>query len=173
MANKFTIITKQRNYTFGPQIIKLEKKCFDWRCKGRDSTVVDDGYEATDYGSYVRVKHKTHIIKSIYFSRPADYKKNILFSLTELLSNIVSFFRVLALNLIVFAIVAIIIFGVLMDNTKVIEVIVGIYASLIGTSLVLAGLGYLWRKVFRLSEKTDEYYEENGYKAWSEYENEE
>ena len=82
MAKKFTIITKQRNYTFGPQIIKLEKKCFDWRCKGRDSAVVDDGYEATDYGSYVRVKHKTHIIKSIYFSRPADYKKNILFSLT-------------------------------------------------------------------------------------------
>ena len=79
----------------------------------------------------------------------------------------------LALNLIVFAIAAIIIFGVLMDNTKVIEVIVEIYASLIGTSLVLAGLGYLWRKVFKLSEKTDEYYEENGYKAWSEYEDEE
>lgn len=159
---------KGKKYAYGCQLIKFEKKCFDWVCAGEVIADVDDGYEVTD----TRVTHKHHIVKTIYFRRPYDYKKNFLFGLTEFLSNIISFFRVLALNLLV---PAVIIGAILMFfNQDMIGTIAGIYAGvyggLIGASLLFAGLGYLWRKVFKLTEKTDEIQLANGYMAWSEYE---
>lgn len=162
---------KGRKYSYGCQILKLEKKCFDWVCAGHSVTDVDDGYEITD----TRVRHKHHIIKTVYFRRPYDYKKNFLFGLTEFLSNIVSVLRVIALNLLVPAAIIGIVLAVLnSDNTelvgKIIGIYFGVYGGLIGGSLILAGLGALWRKVFKLTEKTDEIQEANGFKKWSEYE---
>lgn len=171
MAKKDKLKIKNKKYAYGCQIIKFEKKCFDWICMGKEVTDVDDGYEVTD----TAVKHKHHIVKSIYFGRPRDYKKNFLFSLTEMLSNIVSFFRVLALNLLI---PAVIVGAILMFfNSESIGMIIGIYAGvyggLIALSLLFAGLGALWRKVFKLTQKTDEIQVKNGYKPWSEYEDNE
>ena len=91
--------------------------------------------------------------------------------MTEILSNIVSFFRVLALNLIVPAIiVCIIIMAGGDEGSKAVTAIALVYAGLIGLSLILGGLGYLWKKVFKLTEKTDQYLAENGYEEWSNYE---
>lgn len=168
MAKKFTIRTVGRVYSLGPQILKLEKKCFGWHCEGREKEVVDDGYTATDHGSYVSVKHNTKLIKYIYFSRPCDYKKNILFSLLEFISNILSRIRVWAINLIVIAIIVAAIFY--STSPQVTQGIAIIYAALILGSIVVALLGLLVRKVFKLDEKTDQYYAENGYKKWSDYE---
>ncbi len=165
---------KSRKYAYGCQIIKLEKRCFDWVCAGQAVTKVDDGLEITD----TRVKRRSYIIKRVYFKRPYDYKKNFLFRLTEFLSNIVSFFRVVALNLLVPAIIVgiIMLFAMSDDSSAVgsiIGVYIGVYGGLIGASLLLAGLGALWRKLFKLTEETDKIQEANGFKKWSEYEDDE
>ncbi|MCM1546160.1 MAG: hypothetical protein NC033_03895 [Clostridiales bacterium] len=159
-----------RKYAYGCPIIKFEKKCFDWVCAGHSVTDVHDGYEVS--GSSVKRKH--HLVKYVYFRRPYDYKKNFLFGLTELLSNIVSFFRVLAFNLIVpVAIIGVVLSFVMTDDPDFIGnfwgAFAGVYGGLTVLSLVLALLGVLWRKLFRLTEKTDEIQEANGYMKWSEY----
>ena len=162
---------KGKKYAYGCQILKFEKKCFDWVCAGKAVTDVDDGYEITS----TKIKHKHHIVKSVYFKRPYDYKKNFLFKLTEFLSNIISFFRVLALNLLIPAVIIGIVLAVVNSDTdgfigKLIGIYAGIYGGLIVASLLFAGLGALWRKVFKLTEKTDEIQEANGFLKWSEYE---
>lgn len=159
---------KGKRYAYGCQLIKFEKKCFDWVCAGEVIADVDDGYEVTS----TSVKHKHHIVKTIYFRRPYDYKKNFLFKLTEFLSNIISFFRVLALNLLVPAVIVGIVLMVFNQDIigTVIGVYAGVYGGLIAASLLFAGLGALWRKVFKLTEKTDEIQVANGYAPWSEYE---
>lgn len=162
---------KCRKYSFGCQIIRFEKKCFDWVCAGSTVTDVDDGYEITD----TSIRHKHHIVKRIYFKRPYDYQKNFLFKLTEFLSNIISRLRVLALNLLIPAVIVGIILAVLnIDNSafvgKLIGIYIGVYGGLIAASFIFAGLGVLWRKVFKLTEKTDEIQEVNGFMKWSSYE---
>ena len=167
MSKKGKLKVKGRKYAFGCQILRLEKKCFDWVCAGSVVTDVDDGYEVTD----TQIRHKHHIVKSIYFNRPYDYAKNFLFALTEFLSNIVSFFRVLVLNLLIPAVIVGIILMVLTPEKvgMIIGIYAGVYGGLIALSLLLAGLGYLWRKVFKLREKTDQIQFANGYAAWSDY----
>lgn len=159
---------KSRRYAYGSQIIQLEKRCFDWVCAGESVTDVDDGYTISE----TSIKHKHHIVKRIYFKRPPDYKKNFLFGLTEFLSNIVSFFRVLALNLLVPAVIVGVVLMIFQENMigTIIGIYAGVYGGLIGASLILAGLGALWRKVFKLTEKTDEIQKANGFMPWSEYE---
>lgn len=165
---------KKKKYTYGCQIIKFEKKCFDWVCAGKQVTEVSDGYDVS--GNTVR--RKRHYIKTIYFRRPCDYAKNFLFRLTEFLSNIISFLRVTVLNLLVPAvIVGIVLCLANSDDTSVVGTIIGsyigVYGGLIAASFLFAGLGALWRKVFKLTEKTDEIQEANGYLKWSEYEDDE
>lgn len=175
--NKFELKTKHRKYVYGCQIIQLEKKCFGWRTAGKSSTTVDDGYESTisDEGSHYKVttRHKSHVVKYAYFKRPRMYAKNPLFSIVEMLSGIVSFLRVLALNLIAFAILASVVLMIAdpATATPVVSAIAIVYAALIGASLLLAGAGYGLRKAFKLDEKTDEILEANGYIKWSEYRN--
>ncbi len=170
MSKKGKLKVKSRRYTFGSQILKFEKKCFDWVSAGSVVTDVDDGYEVTD----TKIRHNHHIVKRIYFRRPYEYSKNFLFSLTEFLSNIVSFFRVLALNLLILAVIgAIVLMVVASDQINIgmiIGIFAGVYGGLIALSFIFAGLGYLWRKVFQLREKTDKKLVENGYVAWSDYE---
>ncbi|MGN0805187.1 MAG: hypothetical protein ACI4MS_07365 [Candidatus Coproplasma sp.] len=159
---------KRKRYSYGCQIIKFEKKCFDWVCAGKEVTDVDDGFEVSGN----TVKHKHHIVKSIYFKRPYDYKKNFLFGLTEFLSNIVSFLRVTLINILPFAVIATIV-GIFLAKEAlgmILGIVLGVYGGVFALSFILAGLGYLWRKVFKLTEKTDEIQESNGYLKWSEYE---
>ncbi len=168
MSRKGRLKVKGRRYTFGCPIIKFEKKCFDWLCAGSVVTTVDDGYEVTE----TKIRHKRHIVKRIYFKRPYDYAKNFLFGFTEFLSNIVSFFRVLMINMIIPVAIGAIILMVLVPKSiiLVLGAFVGVYGGLIALSFLLAGLGYLWRKVFKLREKTDEIQLAGGYAPWSNYE---
>ena len=159
---------KGRRYAYGSQILRFEKHCFDWVCAGEVIEDVEDGYEITERS----VKRKHHIVKTMYFKRPQDYQTNFLFNLTEMLSNIISFFRVLALNLLFPAVVVgaiVMFFNEEMIGT-VIGTFAGVYGGLIGASLLLAGLGLLLRKVFKLTEKTDEVQVKNGFLEWSKYE---
>ena len=168
MSKKGKLKVKSRKYTFGCLLLKFEKKCFDWVVAGSVVTNVDDGYEITGR----KIKHKRHLVKTIYFSRPYDYATNFLFGLTEFLSNIVSILRVFALNLLIPAIIGGIIALVAVPDSvpMIIGIFAGIYGGLIALSLVLAGLGYLWRKIFNLREKTDQIQVANGFAPWSDYE---
>ena len=162
---------KGRKYAYGCQIIKFEKKCFDWVCAGHTVTDVEDGYEVTD----TSIRRKHHIVKSVYFRRPYDYKKNFLFSLTEVLSNIISFLRVLMLSLLVPAVIVGVVLAILYRGEDgfigmLLGIYGGVYGGLFALSFLFAGLGALWRKVFKLTQKTDEIQVANGYRKWSEYE---
>lgn len=55
------------------------------------------------------------------------------------------------------------------DSANVALIIGGVYAGLIAASYLLALLGLLWKKVFKLTEKTDAFLEQNGYEKWSTY----
>lgn len=153
---------KAIKYAFGCQIIKFEKRMFGWHYQGH--TVDDDvTYSVTDNG---KIKKNHKIIKYAYFNRPKVWKTNFLFTLTETLSKIVSFFRRLYLNLIVVMIVLMII-GFMGDDKTLGIVVLCIGLGLIALSFLLAGLGTLWKKVFKLEEKTDEIFTANGFDVWS------
>ena len=72
MSNKFKIKSRARTYTFSAPILMFEKKCFDWHFSGKDRTVVDDGYEATDHGDHITVKHKSHVVKRAWLRGSTD-----------------------------------------------------------------------------------------------------
>lgn len=153
---------KAIRYVLGCQIIKFEKRMFGWHYTGH--TVDDDvSYEITDSGK-IKANHK--IIKYAYFNRPKVWKKNFLFSFTEFLSNFVSFFRKVYLNLIVVMIILMVI-GFMQEEKTMGIVVLCIGLGLIALSFLLAGLGGLWKKVFKLEEKTDEILTANGYDVWS------
>lgn len=44
--------------------------------------------------------------------------------------------------------------------------ICGIFAGSFVLSFALAGLGVLWKKAFKIEEKTDKIFLENGYTVW-------
>ncbi|MCQ2800122.1 MAG: hypothetical protein MJ228_05160 [Bacilli bacterium] len=164
--------TKAVRYAAGCQIIKLEKKAFGWHYIGH--TVDEDvSYSAdTTYGDgYATTKIHKHvkIIKYAYFNRPKVWQGGFVLGLVETISNIVSFFRRLALNLII---VPIIITVVMMmgggDSGAVLGLMWGgIYGGLIGLSLLLAALGFALKKAFKAEEKTDEILTQNGFDVWS------
>lgn len=169
-------------YTLAPPIIKFEKQCFGWHYRGNDISEIYDGEEIEigdfreqngKYYANATRKEKKKVLKYVYFARPKCWVKNPLFMLVELLSNIVSFFRRLAISLWYFPVAAIVIIAFLSKGKtgagegKFFGIIIAVYAILIIGSLVLAGLGYLLKKVFRLEEATDEILLENGYDIWA------
>ncbi len=169
-AKKAGILSiKYIKYTYAKFIIRFEKYCFDWHYLGIDR---DDYYEGASISDSGRITHKHKIIKYARFERPKNYQKNFLFSFTELLSNIVSFFRRLSISLIWLPIVGLILSCFLeSSNNLLIDLVTayfGIMAGLIVASIVLALLGKLWIKVFKLQEKTNEMLERHGYVAWDE-----
>ncbi len=153
---------KAIKYVFGNQIIKFEKRMFGWHYVGH--TVDDDvSYEVTDKG---KIRKKHNIIKYSYFNRPKVWKGNFLFNFTEIISNLISFFRRVLINAVIF--VAIILYIINMDNPSMFAILFcSIYGGLILGSFAFAGLGYLWKKVFKLEEQTDEVLTANGFDVWS------
>ncbi len=156
---------KAIKYAFGCQIIKFEKRCFGWHYVGH--TVDDDvSYQVTDSG---KVKKNHKIIKYAYFARPKVWKNNFLFGLTETLSKILSFVRRVLLNMIVIGVILFIV-GIATQN-KGLALGVGLaYGISIAGSFAFAGLGLLWKKVFKLEEKTDEILDANGFDVWASHE---
>ena len=151
-------------YSFSSFIIKFERKCFDWHYVGRN---VDDTVESATVTESGKVKLNHKIVKYARFERPKVYQKNFLFSLTELISKFISFFRRLAISFSPIVIIACIVLA-FMGSTSVILPVCIVYAVLIAASILFALLGKLWIKVFKLNEKTNEILEKNGYVAWDE-----
>lgn len=153
---------KAIRYAFGCQIIKFEKRCFGWHYVGH--TVDDDvSYQVTDDG---KVKKNHKIIKYAYFARPKVWKTNFLFGLTETISKILSFIRRILINAIIIGL-ALFIIGLCIGNTGLALGVGLAYGISIFGSLGFAGLGVLWKKVFKLEEKTDEILDANGFDVWA------
>lgn len=153
---------KAIRYVFGCQIIKFEKRCFGWHYRGH--TVDDDvSYEVTDSG---KVKKNHKITKYAYFVRPKVWENNFLFGLTETISKIFSFVRRVLINAIVIGIILFIV-GIMTENSGLALGVGLAYGISIAGSFIFAGLGALWKKVFKLEEKTDEILVANGFDVWA------
>ena len=163
------IIYKHRKYSYTNWLLRLEYSLFGWIYAGNEIDEIDDGYSGTVSDSgHVSIRHNSHIVKYAYFCRPAAYPNNILFTLTAFFSRIFSAIRVWMISLLPLAAAAVGLSFLAGQDTGV-EVLkwVGIaYGIIVGGSIALALLGFLWRKVFRLDQKCDELMEEAGYVAW-------
>jgi len=161
--------SKAVKYSYAAFIIKFEKRMFGWHYEGKERETIDQGYEATVHDSgRVTVRHKVKVVKYAWFTRPKVWPKNPLFMITEILSGIVSFFRRIAISL---SPIAIIIGIIMMSNSpEIVGILAGVYGGLIGGSIVLALLGLLWKKVFKLEDKCDQILLDNGFATWSENE---
>lgn len=172
---KGDLAIKGIKYSYAAPIIKFERRMFGWHYEGKQRDTIDQGYEATVYDSgHVSVRHKVKIIKTVWFSRPKVWPKNVLFVITEILSKIFSFFRRIVVSFFPVPIIIGIILlasGAGEDAFKTFLLIVlPIYGGLIFGSIILALLGFLWRKVFKLEDKCDQILLDNGYATWSENE---
>ena len=168
------LANKVVRYTYAPLILKFEKRCFGWHYEGHTITEYDDGYTASynEYSNTVNVTHNTHIVKRAYFTRPKVFPKHPLFLFTEIIESIFGVFRRIAITAMPAVIIIMIILGFVMSNDQssfqaILIPIIVVYAILIGGSLLLAGLGKLWRVLFHLDERCDQILEENGFVAWS------
>ena len=77
LASKVDI--RWRTYSLANWLLVLEYRSFGWAYCGKESEVVDDGYETTVSNGYARTRHKTHIVKYACFKRSQGYQKNFLF----------------------------------------------------------------------------------------------
>lgn len=161
--------TKAIRYFWGDQIIRFEKKCFGWHYTGH-TTDVEVSYDAYDAGDSVKVKQNKKFITYDYFERPRVWKKNALFMLTEMLSNFVSSVRRFTLPLSIILLIIGVIVGFIGESWTFTVVVLCVYAGIIALSFVLAGLGALWMKVFKLKKETDKVLTENGYAIWDDNE---
>ena len=129
MGNK-VIYFKQSKHTYKHFcfLFKLEKKCFGWK-------YADEHYDSGD--------DKTTLV----YCRPAGYSKNILFIITELLSNLCSGLRMIILYFSILPLVASIM------NPYLALAVIGINVGMFVISLILCLLGLILRKLFRLTKK--------------------
>lgn len=160
---------KHRRYTYANWLLKLEYSLFGYVYAGNEINEIDDGYSGSVSDSgHVTIRHNSHIVKYAYFCRPKAYPKNFLFTLTAFFSRIFSQLRVWAISALpVVAVICGLIFLAGTDTGLQVLTGVGIaYAVIVFGSILIALLGFLWRKVFRLDDKCDQLMEEAGYVAW-------
>lgn len=150
-------------------LMKLEKKAFGWHFWATENEH-EYGYEISADG---RSGHTTHkIIQWLEFRRQSPYSHNFLFNLTEWLDKVFSFFRRLFISIGIPILVVALILGIIcqvscsdtsMGNMffLIAKYIAIAYAVSIGGTLLFAGLGLLWRKVFKIDEKLKEIYGED------------
>ena len=168
MANRIKIKAR-RYFGFMHPILTWEHHCFGYRKDGHSSKRVSDGYEINVSGDRVSATEKSHVVRTAYFKRHEEYPKNFLFSLLEILMNIVSYIRVfLGKFLIIGSIIAMtagaedIVFSYLMP------VLTAIYVG----SFLIPLAGYIVRNALGLDQKMDDICDENGWMKWSEYKDE-
>ena len=174
---RFTTQTKSvRSFLFDGWLVKQVMKGFGWHYKGDEieeesQDVAETQLHETYATTVVRTETKTK--KYLEFHRVSPYSKNPLFNLTELLSNIIFFIRNIVRYLVVPLTVLCLLVGIFGASAGIRDAetgyyiaagVVGVYvAGLILPSLILAGFGRLWRKVFDIDEKLRETLRVNGY----------
>lgn len=159
------------NYSWGCQLIKFEKKCFGWHYTGNQIT--DEEYSTLDRDSNGNYKENKHhnITKTAYFERPVVWPMDGLFVLTELLSNILSFFRRILISLSPLVAIGLIIISSMDDVPgELLEYVLIAYVVAIFGSIALALFGAFLKKTRKLEEKCDKILDENGFAIWSENE---
>lgn len=173
MANRIRYKTR-RYFGFLHPIMTWEYHCFGYRKGGHESNTVYDGSETeirqvSDTRFESTTTHKSHVERYAFFKRHEEYPKNFLFSILEILMNIVSYIRVfLGKFLIIGSIIAMtagaedIVFSYLMPA------LTAVYVG----SFVIPLAGYIVRNVFGLDQKMDDICDENEWMRWSEYKDE-
>lgn len=165
LASKVDI--RWRTYSLANWLLVLEYRSFGWAYCGKESEVVDDGYETTVSNGYARTRHKTHIVKYACFKRSQGYQKNFLFSLLEFLSAILSRIRVFALNIV--AIPLIVCFLTASESPEIATAIAAVYGVLIGGTILVSILGSVVRNVCKLDEATDDFCHKYGYQGHTDF----
>lgn len=161
-------IVRIRGYFFDKPLLRLEKKCFGWEYEGQETVDEEEGNVdiTSDSSGNVHLRQRHKFVDRLEFRRRGHYTKNFLFNLTEGLSRFVSIFRRIAISLIPVAIVGLIV-GLILNGLNgesadselanslftMVKIFAIILASLVGASLIFAGLGVLWRKVFKIDEQ--------------------
>lgn len=172
MANRIKY-SERRYFGFFHPILTWEYHCFGYRKGGHTQTEVFDGYEHTaswtdDTTLTVTSKEKSHTLRIAYFRRHEEYPKNPLFVILELLMNLVSRIRVTFGK---FVIAAYIVFYYMLDSSMAIGKTAGnIALAIYACSFIIPLAGFIVRKAFGLDQKIDDICDENGWKRWSEYE---
>lgn len=178
MARKrFTVHSRSlRSFLFDGWLVKLIMKGFGWHYQGDEiEEESQDIAETQFYETYATttVRTETKRRKYLEFHRISPYTKNLLFNLTELISNIIFFIRNIVRYLVVPLTAVCLLVGIFGPMAGIRDAntgyyvaagVVGVYiVGLILPSLILAGFGRLWRKVFNIDEKLREALRANGY----------
>ena len=178
MARKrFTMHSRSvRSFLFDGWLVKLIMKGFGWYYQGDEieeeaQDIAETQFYETHATTTVRTETKRR--KYLEFHRVSPYTKNPLFNLTELLSNIIFFIRNIVRYIVVPLTVICLLVGILGPTAGIRDAntgyyvaagVVGVYiVGLILPSLILAGFGRLWRKVFDIDDKLRETLRANGY----------
>ncbi len=161
----FSYTCKLRAFLFDGWLLDFERRCFGWIYTG-------DRIETT----YNIEKAKTSNQKFHCYFRVSPYTNNLLFKLTELISLIIYFIRaivryllipVIALGLIAALTGAIGIYDdpdIVSTGLSLAGVTLLVYVlGLVVPTLIVSGLGALWRNIFKIDDVLREKLEENGY----------
>ena len=162
------IISKYRRYTYASFVLKFEYRAFGYCYTGSDRQVVDDGYSATDHGDYVTVKHNTHIVKYVNFDRTKAFQKNFLFNLFAFFNFFVSHIRTWVISLLPLVVILGII-GIACNMSVLTVLAIAVPLGLIALSYFNGAMAILWRKVFKLDERTNAKLNELGWESWDDY----
>lgn len=111
--------------------VVFERRCFGWHLIDHSKEIKDVQLRIDDDGY---IQSSATVIKKAYFARPNVWQKNFLFSLTEVLAQI--FIKCL--------------------DTPVALIYMPCVPLLAGFSLLFSLLGILWKRLFKLEEKTNE-----------------
>lgn len=168
MANRIKIKAR-RYFGFMHPILTWEHHCFGYRKDGHSSKRVSDGYEINVSGDRVSATEKSHVVRTAYFKRHEEYPKNFLFSLLEILMNIVSYIRVfLGKFLIAGIFISAIVESFDFAEMYLIPALTAVYVG----SFLIPLAGYIVRNALGLDQKMDDICDENGWMKWSEYKDE-
>lgn len=151
-------------------LLKIERKAFGWNFE--ESRTEEDGLDIDWERGKVRQKYCT----VLEFRRKAPYSHNFFFCLTEFFSRILSFIRrFIALFIVPLIIIGLILGVVTMvacenaaETSQMLFTTTGAVAAayvgaLVIPSLILAGIGFMWRKIFKIDERLIESLRMHGY----------
>ncbi|MBD5131632.1 MAG: hypothetical protein HDT28_03450 [Clostridiales bacterium] len=134
-------------------LLRLQKKAFGWVYYGTETE--DNPYIDANSSGKVELKHK--YVDWLEFRRKSPFTGNFLFKLTEVLCNIISFFRRLFCSFIIPAIVICLILAAVLEMDQLYNVAtyvaIAYFGGLFAPTLILSLLGVLWRKVFKIDKR--------------------
>lgn len=176
MANRIKSLGRSYIGFFHP-ILTWEYHCFGYRKGGHTKTRVFDGYEnsvswSDDTHATVTSKEKSHTLRIAYFDRHEEYPKNPIFVILEFFMSLVSRIRVALAK---FFIAAYFLFCIIWPEIELEHIGEGagkIALAIYACSFIIPLVGFIVRKAFGLDQKIDDICDENGWKRWSEYDDE-